>query len=276
MEKVIIIGGGVGPLAGVELHKKIIEYTLTDGTDQSHLEVYHLSCSRYIPDRTEFLLGNINTNPAQGMFRTIQIAGRALEFAGKEAVAGIPCNTFHAPEIFSPFLELLKRNKINVAVLHMLKETAALILQIAPGAKNIGLMSTTGTRTAGVYNMILQPLGFKIIQVPPEVQAELHDSIYNKDWGIKAVTPVSSRVRNNFINYAQLLVDRGAEAIILGCTEIPLALWERELAGVVLIDPVAALARALILKVGGNKRLKPLKPLSGTATTANIEEKNAY
>jgi len=32
MEKVIIIGGGVGPLAGVELHKKIIEYTLTDST----------------------------------------------------------------------------------------------------------------------------------------------------------------------------------------------------------------------------------------------------
>jgi len=66
MEKVIIIGGGVGPLAGVELHNKIIEYTLTDGTDQSHLKVYHLSCPSFIPDRTEFLLGNINTNPAQG------------------------------------------------------------------------------------------------------------------------------------------------------------------------------------------------------------------
>nr|MQY76470.1 aspartate racemase [Spirochaeta sp.] len=83
-----------------------------------------------------------------------------------------------------------------------------------------------------------------------------HDSIYNKDWGIKAVTPVSSRARNNFINYAHLLIDQGVEAVILGCTEIPLALWERELAGVVLIDPVTALARALILKAGGNKRLK--------------------
>lgn len=272
MEKVIIIGGGVGPLAGVELHKKIIEYTLTDGSDQSHLEVYHLSCSSFIPDRTEFLLGNINTNPARGMFRTIQIAGQAAEITGKEAVAGIPCNTFHAPEIFNPFLELLKMNKTNVAVLHMLKETAALIRQIAPGAKTIGLMSTTGTRTAGVYNMILQPLGFTIIQVAPELQAELHDSIYNKDWGIKAVTPVSSRARDNFIKYAQLLKEQGAEAIILGCTEIPLALWERKLAGVDLIDPVTALARALILKAGGNQRLKPLKLLSGTAS---IKERDA-
>lgn len=271
MEKVIIIGGGVGPLAGVELHKKIIEYTFTDGTDQSHLEVYHLSCSHFIPDRTEFLLGNINTNPARGMFRTIQIAGRAAKIAGKEAVAGIPCNTFHAPKIFDPFLELLQRNRINVAVLHMLKETAAMTRQIAPGAKTIGLMSTTGTRTAGVYNMILQPLGFRIIQVPLELQADLHDSIYNKDWGIKAVTPVSPRARDNFINYAKLLRDQGAEAIILGCTEIPLALWERKLVGVVLIDPVVALARALILKAGGNKKLKPL---SATATTATIEEKN--
>jgi len=210
------------------------------------------------------------------MLRTLQIAGRAAEIAEKEAVAGIPCNTFHAPEIFNPFLELLKRNKINVAVLHMLKETAALIRQITPGAKTIGLMSTTGTRTSGVYDMILQPLGFTIIQVPPELQAELHDSIYHRDWGIKAVTPVSSRARNNFINYAQLLIDQGAEAIILGCTEIPLALWERELAGILLIDPVAALARALILKAGSKKRLKPLKPLSGTEATATTEEKNAY
>ena len=44
-EKIIVIGGGVGPMAGVALHGKIIENTLTDGTDQSHLEVFHFSRS---------------------------------------------------------------------------------------------------------------------------------------------------------------------------------------------------------------------------------------
>ena len=54
-EPVIIIGGGVGPMAGVALHEKIIEHTLTDGTDQSHLAVHHYSCSSVISDRTAFL-----------------------------------------------------------------------------------------------------------------------------------------------------------------------------------------------------------------------------
>ena len=39
-EKIIIIGGGVGPMAGVELHKKIIENTKTSGKDQDHLQVW--------------------------------------------------------------------------------------------------------------------------------------------------------------------------------------------------------------------------------------------
>ena len=55
-EKIIVIGGGVGPMAGVELHKRVIENTLTDGTDQSHMEVLHLSRSGDVPDRTGFLL----------------------------------------------------------------------------------------------------------------------------------------------------------------------------------------------------------------------------
>ena len=42
-EAIIGIGGGVGPAAGVALHSKIIENSITDGTDQSHFEVYHLS-----------------------------------------------------------------------------------------------------------------------------------------------------------------------------------------------------------------------------------------
>ena len=41
-EKLIIIGGGVGPMAGVELHKKIIENTKTSGKDQEHLQLVQL------------------------------------------------------------------------------------------------------------------------------------------------------------------------------------------------------------------------------------------
>lgn len=244
-------------MAGVELHKRIIENTLTDGTDQTHFEVLHLSRSSDVPDRTEFLLENKGRNPASGMFRTMQIAAKSLEFARKDIVAGIPCNTFHAPKIFNYFMDLLEKEKLNIKIAHMLEETARFIRQVAPKAKTIGLMSTTGTRKVGVYNEILKPYGFKVTEVDEKTQNGLHDSIYNKKWGIKAVSPVTKQTRENFLKYSKILQQKGAEAIILGCTEIPIALPEKELLGIPLIDPMVALARALVSEANW-KKLKSL------------------
>jgi aspartate racemase len=254
-EKIIIIGGGVGPMAGVELHKKIIENTLTDGTDQTHIEIYHLSRSHDIQDRTKFLFKQVKEDPAEGMFRTFEIAEKAVKKSGKEAIAGIPCNSFHAPKIWKRFVELMKDNDIKV--LHMIEETSKLISKIVPNVKRIGLMSTIGTRSAGFYRDIFEPLGFNLLEIPEDIQHELHDSIYNKKWGIKAVSPVSKQVRDNFEKYVHILKEDGVEAIILGCTEIPLALPKSELEGIPLIDPMFALARSLIREANPNK-LKPL------------------
>lgn len=256
LRKVIGIGGGVGPMAGVKLHEKIIENTLTNGTDQDHLEVYHLSRSPDIPDRTKYLLGEVNENPAEGMFRTARAMNQAAEVLDKKIVFGVPCNTFHAPEIYNHFSGLLKRGGLDIQVLSMIRETGEFIKSKFPDAKKIGLMSTTGTRKVGVYNQVLKPVGFEIVEVPESLQNELHDSIYNEKWGIKAISPVRDRARNNFVKYAKMLQQDGAEVIILGCTEIPLALTEGQLDGVPLIDPVLVLARALIREVDIEK-LKP-------------------
>lgn len=243
-KKVIGILGGVGPMAGVQLHKLIIQNTLNGGTDQGHLTIFHHSESAIIPDRTAFLLGQITNDPAVAM---CNVAGRLTAgLEGKEMIAGVPCNTFHAPKIWNHFIRLLKEGNINVRLVHMLKETAKLIQDSYPGITNIGLMSTTGTRQVNVYGEILTPLGYKILEVPEKLQDKLHDSIYNPDWGIKAVSPVSKQARSNFEKYTQLLIQSGAQAIILGCTEIPLALPQAQYQGVPLVDPMLALARALI------------------------------
>ncbi|MBN1778599.1 MAG: aspartate/glutamate racemase family protein [Candidatus Buchananbacteria bacterium] len=251
--KIIGIGGGVGPMAGVELHKKIIENTNAGGTDQGHLDVCHLSFSQSIPDRTKFLLGEVTQDPAEGMLTVAKALAAVGKTAGKQIVMGIPCNTFHAPKIFDHFLELLSQNQLDIEVVHMLKETGEFIKANFPAVKKIGLMSTTGTRRAGVYNQILEPLGFGITEVPAEIQNQLHDSIYNQSWGIKAVSPVSQTARDNFLNFVQILKNQGAQIIILGCTEIPLALPEKEIDGVELVDPMTILARALIDKVAPEK-----------------------
>jgi aspartate racemase len=256
--KLITIGGGVGPMAGVELHKKIIENTLTNGTDQDHLEVHHFSRSHDVADRTDYLLNKVDSNPAEGMFRSMQMAAQAARIAGREAVAGIPCNTFHAPLIFQQFIQKIQEHDIKIKILHMLEEVVGLISQVQSQAKTIGLMSTTGTRVVHVYNDVLEPHGLNIVQVPQDTQPELHDSIYNQQWGIKALSPVSEKARSNFEKYAKLLYDQGADTIILGCTEIPLALPEQTFKDVPLIDPMFALARALIREVDEGK-LRPLR-----------------
>lgn len=274
-EKVLIIGGGVGPMAGVALHARIIENTLPGGSDQGHLDVRHFSRSADVTDRTEFLLGRQAVNPSVGMARTIGMAVSGL--GGSDAVVGVPCNTFHAPTIFRPFTDqltvLAETAGLTLQVMHMLEETM-ILLKVAVsgpgiagsetlGAETVGVMSTTGTRISGVYDTLLAASGFRPLYVDETDQDELHAAIYDPVWGIKATGQPGKRAITTLMNLAVKLADKGAKAIILGCTELPLALTESSICGIPLVDPVLALARSMIREAAPAK-LAPL--LSAPAT----------
>jgi len=77
--------------------------------------------------------------------------------------------------------------------------------------------------------------------------------IYHPSWGIKARSPVTEKARNQAVEALRILLDLGAEAVILGCTELPLAVPEREWEGVPLVDPMVALARAMIREAAPSK-----------------------
>jgi aspartate racemase len=256
-EKTIIIGGGVGPMAGVALHQKIIENTITDGRDQTHLSVFHFSRSADVPDRTEYLLGKQTQNPAFGMAQLFAAAWDSLRrVAGEaeiEAIGGIPCNTFHAPQIYTVFLEQLSLRGIRIPVLHMLQETMDYLDQVVPGVMEVGVLSTTGTRLTGLYAQLLEGRGKTILQVPDSDQGALQEAIYHPQWGIKAVSPALPQARQRVLLMAHSLVDRGAQAIILGCTELPLALSESQFMDIPIVDPVVALARSLIRRAAPDK-----------------------
>jgi len=256
MERPLVIGGGVGPMAGVALHARIIEHTVTDGTDQSHLTVFHFSCSSRIPDRTAFLLGKESVNPAFGMAEVFQGAWEALQslgYASWGAVGGIPCNTFHAPKIFRLFQEELEKRSIRIRVLHMLEETLRHIQERFPPVKRVGVLSTTGTRKTALYRTLLEEGGFEVVEVPEARQEMVQEVIYHPSWGIKARSPVTEKARNQAVEALRILLNLGAEAVILGCTELPLAVPEREWEGVPLVDPMVALARAMIREAAPSK-----------------------
>jgi len=241
------IVGGVGPLAGLDIVKKIIEETKAV-KDQDHLPVILSSQPNRIADRTKFLVGEENINPAFAIAEIIQ----ELEKAGATVVA-VPCNTAHAPQIFDVVKEELQKKGCTIKVLNLIEETANYIRE-TQGNIAVGVLSTTGTKNTGLYRNILQANTLQVVEPDEILQESVHAAIYNEKYGIKAISsPVTNRARQELIAAIAILKQRGAQAVVLGCTELPLALPEKENAGLALIDPNRILARALIKSIDPQK-----------------------
>ncbi|MCB8928691.1 MAG: aspartate/glutamate racemase family protein [Ardenticatenaceae bacterium] len=253
-EKWIGVVGGVGPFAGIDLLGKIAAQTAVN-LDQDHLTVLNWSQPATIVDRTEYLLGQVDENPAGAL------AAQVMQLARMGAgVVGIPCNTAHAPRIFNQIRAELAAANYNVQLLHMIEEVGRFVQNNLPGVTKIGVLSTTGTYQAGVYVEVLGALGFTAVLPPFSLQTEkIHPAIYDPEYGIKACGCATEQAQANLQEGIATLKAAGAEAIILGCTELPLAFSEPTAAGLPLIDPTLILARALIQEANPAK----LKELIG-------------
>jgi aspartate racemase len=228
--------GGVGPYAGLDFMQKIMNNTRAE-KDQDHLDCVLVSCPSLIPDRTEYLLDSGNgQNPAAGMFKCAQ----KLHAAGVR-YAAVACNTAHAALIFKPFLEMAAPLE-GLQIINMLECCAAFVREL--GIKKAGLLSTMGTHQSGVYSEYIKD-NLTLIE-PEDGQKRVHEAIYDKDFGIKAQSqPVTERAKTIIMEEINKLVQKGAEAVILGCTELPLAAGNPRFA-VPIIDPALIAARKLI------------------------------
>jgi len=249
----MIIGvvGGAGPYAGLDLVQKIFDHTLAN-TDQEHLPVALLSYPGEIPDRSAFLLGKSEENPGIALAHIV----RQLESLGANVV-GIPCHTAHASLIFDMMKQELAREGSHAKVLHISEQTALFVKNHFPAIHKLGILSTTGTRQARIYPNAFQSHGIVVVEPGAQVQENVHSAIYDPHFGIKAQSnPVTSRARQMIVDAISELKAEGAEAVVLACTELPLAITERSLSGMAIIDPTVALARAVIETVDP-KKLKP-------------------
>ncbi|MGI9174469.1 MAG: aspartate/glutamate racemase family protein [Rhodothermales bacterium] len=240
--EIIGVIGGMGPQAGLDLVQKILGYTAAQA-DGEHLPTALLSYPGLIPERSLFLNGHSDENPADAI---TEIA-RRLDTAGA-TVAGIPCNTAHVPVIFDPVVERLQAEGRGLRLLHMIDEAVEEVERQEPRLHRVGVLSTDAVRRLGLYRDRLEKAGFEPILPDADVQKRLVSPvIFDRTWGVKAQShPVSPEARQHLLQAVAHLTDQGAEAIILGCTELPLALTEDRMEGVAMIDPTAVLARALI------------------------------
>lgn len=244
MERTGAIGvlGGVGPYAGLDLMRKIFDQTEAS-CDQDHLPVIQFSFPDRIADRTRFLLGETAENPGVALGEIMVQMARA-----GAAVIGVPCNTAHSPRIMDRAVARLHDQAPHVRFVHLIDSVVAYIREMKPAARTIGVLSTKGTFATGLYQDALSGAGL-VSLFPDEAGRErVQRAIYDSAYGIKSHSnPVSTRARADLLAAAEDLAGKGADAVVLGCTEIPLALTEPQLHGTPLIDVTAVLARALIL-----------------------------
>jgi aspartate racemase len=244
--RMIGIVGGVGPMSGLDLAAKIITNTQA-GTDQEHLPFLLASWPEIIADRTSFLLDRDRGNPGAALASVVH----SLYLAGAR-VMGIPCNTAHAEPIFS----LVKKEaaRLEGAVLiNMLEQTSWEIARLGPGDGQVAILSTLGTYRCRVYEYYLNLSGVTPFDPGLEIMARVHAAIYDPAYGIKSRFPVSELAKNELMDVVRILKRQGVNVIVLGCTELPLALTDVFFEGVGLVDPTAILARALIREVNPAK-----------------------
>lgn len=234
--------GGMGPFTGVDALNKILAETIGD-KDQDHLPVILASFPDRIPDRGSFVLGQSDENPAQAIFDVIAW----LDDQGV-SVAGIPCVTAHCDPIFSVVRSLLNESRRSIHLLNLIEVTLAYIRQADPDIRRVGALSTTASYRSRVFLDALSKAGFEPVEQDPGVQNELvNPAIFDPGFGIKAIAnPATERARGLILEAIRHLGDKGADAVILGCTELPLAVSEASVGGVRCVDPTRALARALI------------------------------
>lgn len=221
MKKIVGIIGGMGPLATVDLMNKIISFTPAK-KDQDHIHIIVDSYSQ-IPDRTTAILG-IGTDPAPYIIQSAQ----RLEKAGADFLV-IACNTAHY--YYKSIIE-----SVSIPILHMPLETARFLH--VNDMRSVGLLATDGTINTKLYQHICQSYDINVIEPDMQMQKVVMEGIY----AIKGSDIEKGRLYLSRV--ADKLIKRGAEAIIAGCTEIPLVLKSSQ--DVCIIDPTEILAKSAI------------------------------
>ncbi|AGT34197.1 hypothetical protein OCC_13515 [Thermococcus litoralis DSM 5473] len=154
MEKVIGILGGMGPLATVDLFKRIVLKTPAK-KDQDHPRIIIYNNPK-IPDRTAYILGK-GENPLPELIDS----AKKLEKWGADFII-MPCNTAHyfADEI---------QKAIKIPLINMIEETASYVEAL--GVKRVGILATTGTIVSGIYQKALKKRGIEAL-IPSEKDQE--------------------------------------------------------------------------------------------------------
>lgn len=219
--------GGMGPLAAADFLAKLVAETPAT-RDQDHIPYVAWGVPQ-IPDRPAAILRH-GESPLPQMLRGIA----ALKQAGATAIA-IACNTAHYWHD-----DLVREG--GLPILHIADAACDALAARGIRGGGIGLIATEGTLAAGFFQQRLKARGLDCIVSTRADQDQL-------------VLPAIAAVKANELHRAHTLavqavenlIAAGAQAVVLACTETPLAIDHAPSpVAARCVDATRALARACV------------------------------
>lgn len=193
--------GGMGPDATVDFMSIVI--ALTDANkDQDHVRMI-VDHNPQVPDRQAALSGD-----SSSVSDVLASMAMRLEAAGADFLV-MPCNTAY---VFAD----KAMGSVTIPFLSIIDETVA---AIGANIDTVGVLATTACLEAGGYQQALLQGGRGAVLPAAAEQERLMQSIFGIKSGYRG-----NAVRRQVLDVVNSLVRDGAQAIIAGCTEIPLVL----------------------------------------------------
>lgn len=220
----------MGPAATALFYQELVAHTEAS-CDQEHIDAIVLSHAT-LPDRS-------HPGSARALRELLAADVRLLADAGAGFIT-MPCNTAHihygALSAASP-----------VPILDMVDAAVVRALAFDPSARGLGILCTEGTRRDGLYTRACLRHGVEAVYPSPERQRAVTELIYGyvkrgRDGGTALFEAA----------YADVKL-QGADAVVLGCTELSVFRAGHALPGDC-VDALDALVRATIRRAGKRYR----------------------
>lgn len=225
--KILGVLGGLGPMSTFYFCELLTAHTEAGG-DRDHIDML-ISSRASTPDRTAFILGKSTDDPLPVMREEADrlVAGGASQIV-------IPCNTAHY------FYDRLQEN-CPVGILNIASETVRFLHD--SGIEKFGLLATEGTVSSGTYRRYSDRYHMECLTPDKAGQRTVTSVIYDS---VKQNRPADPEALENVIRQ---LLDRGCQAVVLGCTELSV-LRKQLRADFPICDSLEVLAYKTILSCG--------------------------
>lgn len=209
-EKIVGILGGMGPEATVDLMQRVIKSTpAADDIDHIRMVVDN---NPKVPSRIKALIEKNGENPT----RYLREMACKLEAWGVDFLA-MPCNTAH-------YYHKEIQSVLQIPLLNMIDLTVNTVVSNNPGLETVGIIASTAVLDLELYRHQFSKKDVRLLVPDVEHQQEIMSAIRS----IKT-SKYNQQVTGKIQAAADNLVQKGAEVLLIACTEVSVIAQQLEL-----------------------------------------------